>query len=239
MNQDDWIRFQDKIPTEYRWIFDATRDHDMAAYGSMLGAVLAALGEIEAKQDGFSHTFGALVSKQDLIAEAAKADRADRAEITLFLERQDKRMEAVGAGLVLLRAEFQATGESLNHRLTGIEATLEASHQEHARSIEERARLRIDMEESKADRVAIRAEQRARDVAIADRIEERDAAYQERLGELHEAIEGLRTLYNTLQIQYGELEESINGRLTRLIERSEAVARLEGRDEERAHPGGE
>ena len=74
----------------------------------------------------------------------------------------------------------------------------------------------------------------SRDQSIAERQELRDEqqAIAEMIHELAVAVERLRE-------QTGGLETSINGRLTQLIERSAAVARIEGRDEERAHPGGE
>lgn len=206
-------------------------DRVSAILGNHQLRLIEAMDALEANQAAFSHPLGALVAKQDLITE--------------HLIRQDKSMEALSIGQSALRDEFLATGEHLDQWRKDIEQTLEDSRQAHQRSIEEHQRsaedrraLHADLEESKADRTAIRAEQQARDRAMADRIEERDAAYQAKLEELYGALTSLKTQYDTLQIQYGELEESINGRLTQLIERSEAVARREGRDEERKHPGG-
>jgi chromosome segregation ATPase len=237
---DAWIKLWDAVPPEHRWIFEQTNEHYNAAFGSMLGAVLKALANIEENQTGFTHPLGALVASQKMITE--------------HLEKQDNTLEALRTGQTVLRDEFQATGESIDQWRSGVEATL-ASHtrtlaaHDASRddSIEERRELRADLNESKQDRKALHAELEESKVdrkeirddlrayrtelrqelesradAIAQRLDVRDAETTARLNDLAAAVE--------------HLSSGINGRLTELIKSSESIARTEGRDAERAHP---
>jgi uncharacterized protein involved in exopolysaccharide biosynthesis len=104
------------------------------------------------------------------------------------------------------------------------QSVLRAEFQENAKSLDERLSgldtWRADVD---ADRQSFR---QSRDQSIAERQElrQRDVAMAAQL--------------NAILVRLTELEDGINGRMTQFIKSAESVARTEGRDAERAHPGG-
>ncbi len=212
MTNDEWIKFQDSIPSEQRWIFEQTRAHDDSALTSMLGAVLKALASIEEKQDGAAQQFGALVAKQDLIVEQANADRNDRQQVTKFLERMDARWEAMNTVVVAIRGDVDVL----------------------RRDVDDLLQERVGVQAHDGVVGDWMGEHTKADAEVFERIFAQLSVLQADKADTH-------TLIDAVLARLAELGTGINGRLTQLIDASKAASRAEGREEgrdaERNHPG--
>ena len=94
MNNDDWIRLLDRVPSESRASFDAMRGHFGDVYNGTLRAFLTMLTGVEGKLDT------AIADWQ--------ADTNDRKQIGVFLERIIKDIEALSSEVTMIRAEVKA-----------------------------------------------------------------------------------------------------------------------------------
>lgn len=204
---------------------DALKDPNFQAFAeALVDRVSAIVGNHQLRVvDGQAELNKTLDDIRYQLAESNRGREANAQTVAEFLARQGKQLDAVGkkveavnVGQAVLRAEFQATGESLSQWRAEVDATFADFRATREESINDRRDLRRDLDESNDDRRAIRAEQT-----------ERDAAVTVQLSELAAAVENLR-------VQHDALAAGINGRLGQLITAAESVARAEGRDQERA-----